>query len=49
MTEDSKNMQKDTVVQTPSKTPDDTGSIHVEGFVQIFDPATNEKFVEKRA
>lgn len=35
--------------QSPSKKPNDTGSISVEGFVRIFDPNTKEKFVEKRA
>ena len=33
----------------PQKKPNETGSINVEGFVRIFDPNTNEKFVEKRA
>jgi hypothetical protein len=31
------------------KPANDTGSISVEGFVRIFDPNTQEKFVEKRA
>jgi hypothetical protein len=35
--------------QPASKKPNDTGSISVEGFVRIFDPATKEVFVEKRA
>jgi hypothetical protein len=35
---------------TPApKKPNETGSISVEGFVKIFDPNTQEKFVEKRA
>jgi hypothetical protein len=29
--------------------PNETGSIHVEGFVKIFDPASKEVYVEKRA
>ena len=33
----------------PAKRPNETGSIHVEGFVRIFDPNTQEKFVEQRA
>jgi hypothetical protein len=33
----------------PQKRPNETGSIHVEGFVRIFDPNTQEKFVEQRA
>ena len=36
--------------QQPAPKPaNDTGSIHVEGFVKIFDPNTKEKFVEQRA
>jgi len=38
-------------VQAPlaPKKPNETGSISVEGFVKVFDPNTQEKFVEKRA
>jgi hypothetical protein len=43
---DNKNSQSST--QKPSR-PNDTGSVHVEGFVKIFDPKTQETFVEKRA
>jgi hypothetical protein len=32
-----------------AKRPNETGSISVEGFVKIFDPKTQETFVEKRA
>ena len=48
---DSSTQQKQEVVeqQPPVKRPNETGSISVEGFVRIFDPNTNEKFVEKRA
>ena len=44
-------MQKQPVpTNTPAqKRPNETGSIHVEGFVKIFDPASKETFVEKRA
>jgi hypothetical protein len=36
--------------QKPTAKPaNDTGSISVEGFIRIFDPNTQEKFVEKRA
>lgn len=35
--------------QSTSKRPNETGSISVEGFVRIFDPKTQEIFVEKRA
>jgi hypothetical protein len=34
---------------TPPKRPNETGSVRVEGFLKIFDPNTQEKFVEKRA
>lgn len=44
---------KNTTVETPSnnmpKRPNETGSVHVEGFIKIFDPSTKETFVEKRA
>ena len=41
--------QKQPVQQPAPNKPNDTGSISVEGFVRIFDPATKEVFVEKRA
>jgi hypothetical protein len=31
------------------KRPNETGSVSVQGFVKIFDPATKRVFVEKRA
>jgi hypothetical protein len=35
---------------TPApKRPNETGSVSVQGFVRIFDPATKQVFVEKRA
>ena len=37
------------VAKTPQKRPDETGTIVVQGFIKIFDPNTQEKFVEKRA
>lgn len=48
---DSNTQQKQEIAeqQSPAKRPNETGSISVEGFVRIFDPNTNEKFVEKRA
>lgn len=48
-------MQKDQTKTpvTPAKPaprrPNETGSISVEGFIKIFDPKTQETFVEKRA
>ena len=42
--------QTNTTAQTqPGKRPNETGSISVEGFIKIFDPATKQVFVEKRA
>jgi hypothetical protein len=35
--------------KTPAARPNETGSISVEGHVRIFDPATKQVFVEKRA
>ena len=29
--------------------PNETGSVSVQGFIKIFDPATKKVFVEKRA
>jgi hypothetical protein len=48
-------IEKDTQKQTSTpakpaaKKPNETGSIRVEGFVKIFDPKSQEIFVEKRA
>ena len=41
-------------IKTPApapspKRPNETGSVSVQGFVKIFDPATKQVFVEKRA
>jgi len=42
--------QQPSPVATPAiKRPNETGAISVEGFVKIFDPATRQVFVEKRA
>ena len=35
-------------VKKPTR-PNENGAIHVEGFVKIFDPTTQEVIVEKRA
>jgi hypothetical protein len=37
------------VQQQAPKRPNETGSISVQGHIRIFDPATKEVFVEKRA
>lgn len=42
--------QTNTTSQKPAgKQPNETGSISVQGFIKIFDPATKQIFVEKRA
>jgi hypothetical protein len=49
MTQNNTTKSVQTPVTAPTKRPNETGSISVEGFVKIFDPATQEVFVEKRA
>jgi hypothetical protein len=49
MTEKDTKHQPDPVVKPTTRRPNETGSISVEGFIKIFDPATKETFVEKRA
>ena len=44
-----KTAQQPVTPQPVAKPPNETGSISVEGFVRIFDPKTQEIFVEKRA
>jgi hypothetical protein len=41
--------QPNPTVKPAAKRPNETGSISVQGFVKIFDPATKQVFVEKRA
>lgn len=33
----------------PTKRPNETGTLQIDGFVKIFDPNSKEVFVEKRA
>ena len=49
MNENANVKQQQPEPKQPQKRPNDTGSIQVEGFVRIFDPNTNENFVEQRA
>ena len=35
-------------IKKPTR-PNETGALHIEGFVKIFDPNTQEVIVEKRA
>ena len=47
MTENIK--QPNPAVNPVGKRPNETGSVSVQGFVRIFDPATKQVFVEKQA
>ncbi len=47
MQEENKNIEQNTE-QVQSKTPDETGGVKVQGHIKIFDPQTNEVFVDKR-
>lgn len=43
-----KSMNDTTTGKSQQKTPDEKGSIHVQGHIKIFDPETKEVFVDKR-
>ncbi len=47
MQEENKKIEQNTE-QVQSKTPDETGGVKVQGHIKIFDPQTNEVFVDKR-
>lgn len=49
MTQNTQPNQMQTQEKNKEKRPNDVGSVNVEGFVKIFDPKTQEIFVEKRA
>lgn len=49
MTENIMPNQPNNAPKPGAKKPNETGSISVQGFVKIFDPATKQVFVEKRA
>jgi hypothetical protein len=49
MSENSMPKQPNTTTAPAGKKPNETGSISVQGFIKIFDPATKQVFVEKRA
>jgi hypothetical protein len=42
------NMQEQNKPQTPVKTPDEVGSIGLQGHIKIFDPTSGQVFVDKR-
>ena len=46
--EQDKEQDNQMVNQTPERKPDETGGIHVQGHIKIFDPVTGEEFVNKR-
>jgi len=43
------NKPTDHTTKSSNKRPNETGTVRVEGFVRIFDPKTQQVFVEKRA
>lgn len=47
--QNSQPVTKQTNSATQPNRPNETGSVSVEGFVKIFDPKTQETFVETRA
>jgi hypothetical protein len=49
MSENNKPTQPNAAQKSAAKRPNETGSISVQGFVKIFDPSSNQIFVEKRA
>ena len=49
MTQNNQQQPAPQIVKPPQKRPNETGTISVQGFLKIFDPNTQEKFVEKRA
>ncbi len=49
MNEQSMPKQPVTTTNPTAKRPNEKGSVSVQGFVKIFDPATKQVFVEKRA
>jgi len=49
MTENNLPKQPNPAVKSQPRRPNETGSISVQGFVRIFDPATKQVYVEKRA
>jgi hypothetical protein len=49
MSENNMPKQPNPAAKPAAKRPNETGSISVQGFVKIFDPATKQVFVEKRA
>jgi hypothetical protein len=49
MTQNNQQQPAPHIAKPPQKRPNETGTISVQGFLKIFDPNTQEKFVEKRA
>jgi Zn-dependent metalloprotease len=50
-----KNQDENTMAELPNNSQnfktntDENGGIHIESFIKIFDPDTNEVFIEERA
>jgi hypothetical protein len=49
MTENNAPKQSTPEITPQPRRPNETGSISVQGFVRIFDPASKQVYVEKRA
>ena len=49
MIENNTPKQVNPTVKPAPKRPNESGSVSVQGFVRIFDPASKQVFVEKRA
>jgi hypothetical protein len=49
MTQKDTSTQQNSTMTSQAKRPNETGIISVEGFVKIYDPKSQEIFVEKRA
>lgn len=48
MDDKNENSKEQTVKNQPNKRPDEVGGIHLQGHIKIFDPETQEVFVDKR-
>ena len=46
--DDNKDNKQETEVTQQEKKPDDIGGVHVQGHIKIFDPESEEVYVDKR-
>jgi len=49
MSKNTQSTQPNVATKPATKRPNETGAISVQGFIRIFDPVTQQVFVEKRA